>query len=210
MRCCPKLLPIAAVFTTMSVLSSCLTASAQATPPNSPPKDALYPALLVGSLNPVRFAHNVSSDTFWLIGGGSAEFSSPAMRHFSAVVNVYGGRASYKTAQSDSMNLMTYTFGPRYTFVSRSGKYSFFGEGLVGEARGYNLSYPPGVGSSSARSLAFLTGAGADVKVTKHFGWRALEVDYLRTQLPVTYGSPQDNLRVGTGIVFRLDYRHAR
>lgn len=130
--------------------------------PNVPQstKTAFIPAQLVGSFNPVRFAHNVDSDTFWLIGGGSVEFSSPAIRHLSAVVNVYGGRASNKTAGENAMNLMTYTFGPRYSFGPHSGKYSIFGEGLVGEARGYNLQYPERLETSSATSFAFLTGAG--------------------------------------------------
>lgn len=61
-----------------------------------------------------------------------------------------------------------------------------------------------GAGSNSARSFALLAGSGLDVKLTKHFGLRPIEVDYLRTQLPVAYGSPQDSLRVGMGIVVRL------
>ena len=66
------------------------------------------------------------------------------------------------------------------------------------------MNYPASLNSDSARSFALLAGSGLDVKLTKRFAVRPIEVDYLRTQLPVQYGSPQDNVRVGAGLVLRL------
>ncbi len=189
------------VLSAAGILSARLAAQGVPEPKKA---DDLPAAQLVLSYNAVRFAHNTDSDTFWLKGGGSIEFSGRAYRNFSAVVNVYGGRASNSGAGMNSLNLLTYTFGPRYTFVSKSGRYSLFGEGLVGEARGTHVNYPASLNSDSARSFALLAGSGLDVKLTKRFAVRPIEVDYLRTQLPVQYGSPQDNVRVGAGLVLRL------
>ena len=51
----------------------------------------------------------------------------------------------------------------------------------------------------SDTGLAFALGTGVDYKVGKRVSFRILQVDYLQTR---TFGSPQHNIRVGSGITF--------
>jgi hypothetical protein len=43
-----------------------------------------------------------------------------------------------------------------------------------------------------------------NVELSRRLSVRALEVDWLRTQLPNTTGNAQNDLRIGAGIIVRL------
>jgi hypothetical protein len=52
--------------------------------------------------------------------------------------------------------------------------------------------------------LAVQAGGGIDFRVSRHLDVRAVQADYVRTQLPNSLSNAQNSLRLGVGIVLRL------
>ena len=103
------------------------------------------------------------------------------------------------------LDLISATFGLRYTLQPKHRRYSLYGQGLVGQAWGRNSVFPNVNGATSrAISLAVKAGGGLSVDLSPHLALRAVEADYLRTQLPNSTNNAQSNLILGAGIVLRL------
>ena len=146
------------------------------------------------------------SNNFWL-QGGSAELSARVWRGLSEAANVTG----LHTADSGNgvpVNVVTATFGPRYTWVHNGASrrdVQVFGEFLVGIASGFSGYYPEAGGATdSATSLALLGSGGVDYKLNRRLTLRLVQVNWLRTQLPNASTNVQNNLTLGAGIVFRV------
>ena len=103
----------------------------------------------------------------------------------------------------------TYMGGPRV--FAGFGKASFFGHVLFG-ALTYESTFkgsqgiPPSSSSQTSTAMAF--GGGADYWLSRHFGARLIQADYIHnTNHEVIYvGGPGShaNFRISTGIVFRF------
>jgi hypothetical protein len=80
-----------------------------------------------------------------------------------------------------------------------------FGQALAGEANGINSTFP-GMAQAvtTANSIAEQLGGGMDVRLKRHIAVRALEADWLRTELPNSTTSAQNNLKLGAGVVLRF------
>jgi hypothetical protein len=103
------------------------------------------------------------------------------------------------------LDLVTATFGPRYTWSPAHRKYALFGQALVGGAFGFNSVFPAAPGAAASQnSLAVNLGGGINVALSPHPALRAFEADWLRTQLPNSTNNAQNSLRAGAGIVFRF------
>jgi hypothetical protein len=144
---------------------------------------------------------------FWL-NGGSAELAGQLYRGLGVVANVTGLHTA-NTGAGAPLNLLTTTFGPRYiwTRAHRSAPVrtiSIFGEGLAGEAHGFDSLFPgPSSANASALSLAVQVGGGVDIGLSQHLSLRAVQASWLRTQFPNTATNVQNDLSVGAGVVFR-------
>ena len=113
------------------------------------------------------------------------------------------------------VNRITYMAGPRFTYsrwINDSGPMEsprfiqVFGETLFGGARGFDGVYPSGSGTtSSASSSAIQIGGGLNLFLTRNFGMRLLEMDYVRTALPNNAANAQDDLRLAFGFAYHLD-----
>ncbi len=104
------------------------------------------------------------------------------------------------------LSLVTFTAGARYTFRfsgDKLSRYSAFAQGLAGRAHGFDSMFPAANGSlaDAANSPAILAGGGVDGSANRHFAIRAIQADYLRTQLPNNASNEQNLLRIGAGIV---------
>jgi hypothetical protein len=55
--------------------------------------------------------------------------------------------------------------------------------------------------SATENAFAMTLGTGVDVRVTPRFAVRVIQTDYLLSRLA---GATQNNLRLSTGLVFRL------
>ena len=101
-----------------------------------------------------------------------------------------------------SGSMTTFLFGPRLN-LRRFDHFVPFAEFLFGGARaGTELN-----GGTDQTAFALAAGGGVDVVFTKHLAWRFVQIDYLMTNFSgplVGASSRQNNLRLGTGIVYRF------
>ena len=141
---------------------------------------------------------------FWLSGGGGVELSANAFHGLGVSMHIMGLHTD-NTGTGVPLNLVTTTFGPRYTWnLHRSAKrgVSIFAEGLIGEAHGFGSVFPGLTGPSThALSFASEAGGGADLEVSRHFSVRLVEASWLRTQFPNSSLNVQNNLTLGAGFV---------
>jgi outer membrane immunogenic protein len=106
--------------------------------------------------------------------------------------------------------MVTANFGPRYTHytpIGAEGKRSvaIFGQGLIGQAWGFNSYFPTASGvQTDYISFALQVGGGVDIGLSRHFAVRVFQADWLRTEFPNADTNVQNNFRVAAGIVFRI------
>jgi hypothetical protein len=151
--------------------------------------------------NPV-LANVTIGDEFGM-QGGSVQIQAKLWRRFCAVADVAGLHTSNMNGSGVGLDLVTTTFGPRYILTRH--RMVFFGQALVGGAFGLNGIFPTSTGTNStANSIAVEIGGGINVPFTRHFAIRALDANWLRTQLPNATTNVQNNLRLGAGMVYRL------
>ena len=127
-------------------------------------------------------------------------FSSPTGLNgytFSPAYNVirgFGVVAELSGQYTTNRNLRDVAAGPQ--FLYSRGKMMFFAHVLFGEARSLVQAGGPQEDSSRVTTL----GGGLDYSISPRFAVRAVQVDYLRTNL---FNTTQDNLRFSTGLVYR-------
>jgi hypothetical protein len=156
-----------------------------------------------------QYSNLVSTPTFWH-SGGSIELSAQLRHGFGLAGNVAGTQTDNAAGSRVGLSLITATFGPRYTYYKplgseRTRSLAIFGQGLLGQAWGFNGYFPIASGGiTSDNSLALQVGGGVDLGFTRHIGIRVFQADWVRTQLPNGTTDVQNTLRLGAGIVFRL------
>jgi hypothetical protein len=141
------------------------------------------------------------------MNGGSSEVAFHAFRALSVVADLTGERAANIGAGAgDGLSLVAFTVGPRFSHRFSGGRFTPFVQGLVGAAHGFDGLFPSSSGSlaGAATSRAVLAGGGLDLTINRHLAIRAIQADYLRTQLPNGQGNQQNLLRVSAGIVLRV------
>lgn len=174
-------------------------AAQQGSAPNAP-RGTLEVSVTYGAM----LSNAITSNRFWM-QGGSVEIAGGFYRGLSAVADIGGMHTGNINSSGVGLDLVTVTFGPRYTWAPAKKRYELFGQGLVGEANGFNGLFPNASGAAdSANSMAVEAGGGMNVAFSPHLAVRAFEVNWLRTQLPNSTTNVENNVRVGTGIVFRF------
>jgi peptidoglycan-associated lipoprotein len=102
----------------------------------------------------------------------------------------------YGSPFSVSVHSYSYMFGPTLSY--RAQHVTPFAHALFG---GGHLSAAVGGPSSSRSSFAMAMGGGLDLPLKGHFGVRAAQVDWVRTEF---FKTTQNNVRVSTGVMFRF------
>lgn len=144
----------------------------------------------------------VAGSRFWL-QGGAAQIHGRFYGGWGVVADVAGAHIANVNSTGVGLDLITATFGPRYT--CSHGRAGIYGQGLVGEAIGFNSIFPNPTGlTTTANGLAVKAGGGINVNLAPHFALRLVEADYLRTQLPNSTNNVQNNLTLGAGLVLRF------
>jgi opacity protein-like surface antigen len=135
--------------------------------------------------------------------GLKADFSG----HYNdtTLTNPFTG-ASTKVDESD----FTFLFGPQFSY-RKNEKVVPFAHILLGGLRGKTSAAPFDIGfpgfpmiidiNSTDTAFAAAFGGGLDVKLTKGLAFRLVQADYLLSRFG---GRTQNNLRIGTGLVFRF------
>jgi hypothetical protein len=149
-------------------------------------------------------ANLVGGAGFWMQGAG-VQVEGRFWRGMGVVADVSLLHTGDMNNQNVGLDLVTATFGPRYTWSPRRGRSSCFGQFLLGEVNGLHSVFP---GSSAttdtANSLAYMAGGGLNLRLQSRLSVRAFEANWLRTQLPNSTTNVQNNLRLGAGVVVRF------
>jgi hypothetical protein len=149
-------------------------------------------------------ANIVAGSEFWM-QGGSVQVQTRFHRQWSVVADVAGMHAAQMNSSGVGLDMVTVTFGPRYTWRPASRRFDVFCHALLGEAWGMNSVFPGPAGSqSAANSLAVRAGGGLNLPINRRLAIRAFEADWLRTQMPNAHRNIQNNATLGTGIVARF------
>jgi hypothetical protein len=145
---------------------------------------------------------------FWYKGGG-ADAAVTFWKGLGIAASLTGDHASNAIPGIDSNNI-TFLAGPRYTWTTSAGnsnkpRLQLFGQGLFGGAHGFDSLYPTSTGvTSTASSFAIQAGGGLNLLLTKHFGLRLIEADYVRTAMPNGYDNTQTDLRLAFGATYHI------
>jgi outer membrane immunogenic protein len=140
---------------------------------------------------------------FWM-AGGKAEAKASFGQVMSVVAEIAGQHANSIGTTHESLSLVSYLFGPRYTFRSRS-RFVPFAQFLVGGVHGFDALFPGSAASvSNPDAFAFTAGGGLNVDLSRRLGIRLIQADYLQTQLPNDAGDRENHLRLSAGMVFRF------
>jgi len=170
----------------------------------SPAKQASGSIDLAVVYNPLM-GNVVSGNSFWM-QGGSVQVHGQFWHGLGVVADVSGlHTASTSGSSGVALDMVTATFGPRYTWSPAHSHYALFGQVLTGEANGMNSVFPNSAGATdSANSLALYVGGGVNLRLKHHLALRVLEADWLRTQMPNATTNVQNNLRLGAGLIYRF------
>ena len=179
-------------------------------PTDSTPPGRLVPKFeIAGSYDYVNFN---PGDPFASFGanGGSGEFAYNASRWLGLVADL----GQYSFARNEfpltgvtsnvSGGFSSFLFGPRLN-LRKFNYFVPFVEFLVGGVHA-DASIN---GDASQYAFALAAGGGVDMTITRHFAWRVAQIDYLMTTFSgsaVGATSRQNNLRVGTGLVYRWGF----
>lgn len=172
-------------------------------------RSRITPATVAITYNAER-AKTVSSgcNCFWF-QGAAADATWPVWNHLGIAAQLSGAHAS-SIGPGVDISKIDFLFGPRYTWQPVSWKHnryrpSIFGEFLLGGVHAFNTVIPTTTGTAgSATSFGFQAGAGANLWLTRRFGIRLLQLDYVYSQLPNAGNSTQNDFRIATGVIWRL------
>lgn len=162
------------------------------------------PALDVTVTYNPMLANVTTGKAFWM-QGGSVQIHDQFWRGLGVAGNVIALHTGDMHSSGVGLDLFAYTAGLRYTWARAGSRISFFGEALGGEVHGANSVFPTGNQiHTSGNSLALQVGGGINLPVSRHLIVRAIEADWLRTQLPNATTNVQNNLRFGVGVAYRF------
>jgi hypothetical protein len=183
---------------------ACVVASCMAWGQQTGPEKQEPARFEVGFTYDSVLANLTTGNEFWM-QGGSMQIQARLWHGLGVVADVGGLHTASVNDSGTGLDLITTTFGPRYTWSPLPRRFAFFGQVLAGEAHGMNSMFPSGaVFDSSGNSLALQIGGGINLPLTRHFSARALEANWLRTQLSNATTNVQNNLCLGAGIVYQL------
>lgn len=156
-----------------------------------------------------QYSNLVSTPTFWL-QGGSVELSTQSYHGLGLAANITGTEVGNAANRGTGLNMLTTTFGPRYTWYKPSHNFhthsvAVFGQALIGEAHGWDSYFPTAQGvQNDFISFALKVGGGIDIGLSRHFAIRPVQADWLRTTFPNGTTNVQNNLQLSAGVVFRF------
>jgi peptidoglycan-associated lipoprotein len=166
--------------------------------------------LEVAATYSVAQGNRIPGSTLWM-QGGSLEIVG-YLPHGVAAVACVSGLHNGPGSTGVPLSLVVEAFGPRVAFplthinALLRKRTSAFGQALIGEAHGLQSEFPDRLtASSTASGFALRVGGGIDIVLSQHFALRAVEANWLRTQLPNSTTNVQNDLQLSTGIVFRSD-----
>jgi outer membrane immunogenic protein len=146
----------------------------------------------------------------FVLNGGSITGAIPIpFNKLSGVGQISATHVGNIGTPHDTLTLLTYTFGLRYTPSIRSRHISLFAQGLIGgdHASGSLVEGSnPGKGNAGI-SLAGSVGGGMDLRWKHSISIRAVEIDYQPTTVDNHTTALENNYRISAGLVIHLPVR---
>jgi hypothetical protein len=162
------------------------------------------PRVEVAVLYDALLSNVVRSEKFWM-QGGSIEAAAQFWRGLGVEADIAGFHQQNASNTGVGLDMLTATFGPRYQWSPVHRRYFFSSHALMGVANGFNSIFPgSALTTGTANGFALQIGGGMDVAIKHRLLLRALEADWLRTQLPNADTNVQNNVRLGAGVVVRF------
>ncbi|MBW4040354.1 MAG: hypothetical protein HIU91_16150 [Acidobacteria bacterium] len=149
---------------------------------------------------------------FWL-NGASGDAAATFYKGLGVAANLTVNHASNITP-GVNLSQTTFVIGPRYTLdtsrftdgrLTKNHATYLFAESLFGVVHGFGSVFPTNSGvATSASAFAMQLGGGANVALSRGFGLRLFELDYVRTTLPNNGSNSQNDLRLAFGVSYHL------
>lgn len=195
--------------TGLAVLGCAIAAAASAAAQSGPSQEGIPRAEVALDYSYMRANATPGQCGCFSLNGGSSEAALHVYRNFSVVADITGDHAGTTSVSGQSLSLLSYTGGPRFSYPlhrTQRTRITPFVQGLVGAVHGFDAPFPNGSASltTSANALAILAGGGVDIAVSRRLSIRAVQLDYGLNHLPNNANNSENLLRVSTGVVFRL------
>lgn len=141
---------------------------------------------------------------FWM-KGGAADVAVTFWKGFGVAATVTGDHVS-NYASGYNVNKIAFMAGPRYT--RRLGnRLQVYGDGLLGEVHAFDGAFPSAATlEATAGSLSLQTGGGVDMSLSRRFGIRLIEADYVRTLLPNGSANVQNDMQLSFGATYHIGH----
>lgn len=133
------------------------------------------------------------------VGGG---FAINAVHGISFVADIATADAKNVDGTPQNIRILNFLVGPRFSYRTHS-HYTPYVEALVG--RSLELSNYSIVQNKSG--FAVSGGGGVNRAFGRYIGWKIVEADYIHSQIYNGSNNRQNDLRLTTGIFFRLGPR---
>lgn len=140
----------------------------------------------------------------FVLQGAGMDASVPLAPRFRAVVDVAGATVSRVPSSPRGLSEITLLAGPRYT--QPLGRLRLNVQALAGAVRGFDSDFvvTTNTHADTSTKFAMSIGGSMDLPVSSAIGVRAIQVDYLQTNLPNGSDNRQRNVRFGAGLVLRF------
>jgi hypothetical protein len=141
---------------------------------------------------------------FWM-KGGAADVAVTFWKGLGLAATVTGDHVSNYASGYD-VNKIAFMAGPRYTRSLRS-RFQVYGDGLFGEVHAFDGTFPSAATlESTAGSFSLQTGGGVNMFVSRSFGIRLIEADYVRTLLPNGSANVQNDMQLDFGVTYHIGH----
>jgi opacity protein-like surface antigen len=119
------------------------------------------------------------------------------------VVADFGGYSCSCTSNGVTVNtnVISYLFGPRFSYRRSGSKLVPFGQVLFGGARLANAITLPTVDDNQ---FALTVGGGVDYNLTQHIAIRPIQAEYFMTKFNDGDNNRQNNFRYSAGVVIQF------
>ena len=151
---------------------------------------------------------NVTGTATFSLKGGSGDAAVTLFRGLGLAVNVTGEHAA-NIGNNVGLSQIAVMGGPRYTrSLPMLHRTQLFAEGLFGGIHAFDSVFPGSTETtSSAGGFSMQLGGGVNVRVAHGVSIRALEIDYVHTNLPNNNADSQNDLRLAFGVSYRFGRR---
>jgi len=136
------------------------------------------------------------------LNGGYGSMVVHSVHGIALVADLSTAHASNVSGTTQNITIFDYLFGPRF-YYHPDRRVTPYVQALAGGSEEFsNYVYVQGVTAFAASG-----GAGLSARLSRRWGWNIVEADYVYSHLPNASNDRQSDLRVSTGITFRLGPR---